>query len=101
MPGSNPPEGRLKVRVSLRMVEGPRPWLVKPHWLRQTVSRGKVTGSWRCVFFSKNIAAALIVISRRFVLCLLFFVRVNQVLVRLWARAMEAGLCLVFVPLSG
>jgi hypothetical protein len=31
----------------------------------------------------------------------LFFVRVNQVLVRLWARAMEAGHCLVFVPLSG
>ena len=35
------------------------------------------------------------------VLCLLFFVRVNQVLVRLWARAMEARRCLVFVPLSG
>ena len=30
---------------------------------------------------------------------ILFFVRVNQVLVRLWARAMEARLCLVFVPL--
>jgi hypothetical protein len=29
----------------------------------------------------------------------LFFVRVNQVLVRLWARAMEAELCSVFVPL--
>jgi hypothetical protein len=32
---------------------------------------------------------------------ILFFVRVNQVLVRLWARAMEAALCAVFVPLSG
>ena len=32
---------------------------------------------------------------------ILFFVRVNQVLVRLWARAMEARCCLVFVPLSG
>jgi hypothetical protein len=31
---------------------------------------------------------------------ILFFVRVNQVLVRLWARAMEAGQP-VFVPLSG
>lgn len=30
---------------------------------------------------------------------ILFFVRVNQVLVRLWARAMEAALCAVFVPL--
>jgi hypothetical protein len=29
----------------------------------------------------------------------LFFVRVNQVLVRLWARVMEAGLGPVFVPL--
>jgi hypothetical protein len=35
------------------------------------------------------------------VLTILFFVRVNQVLVRLWARAMEAALCAVFVPLSG
>jgi len=32
---------------------------------------------------------------------ILFFVRVNQVLVRLWARAMEAGQSPVFVPLSG
>jgi hypothetical protein len=32
---------------------------------------------------------------------ILFFVRVNQVLVRLWARAMEAVLRAVFVPLSG
>jgi hypothetical protein len=32
---------------------------------------------------------------------ILFFVRVNQVLVRLWARAMEAALRAVFVPLSG
>jgi hypothetical protein len=32
---------------------------------------------------------------------ILFFVRVNQVLVRLWARAMEAALRVVFVPLSG
>jgi hypothetical protein len=31
----------------------------------------------------------------------LFFVRVNQVLVRLWARVMEAAWCAVFVPLSG
>ena len=29
------------------------------------------------------------------------FVSVNQVLVRLWARAMEAVLRAVFVPLSG
>jgi hypothetical protein len=31
----------------------------------------------------------------------LFFVRVNQVLVRLWARVMEAARRVVFVPLSG
>jgi hypothetical protein len=35
------------------------------------------------------------------VLTILFFVRVNQVLVRLWARAVEAALYAVFVPLSG
>ena len=78
----------------------------RPGSRKQTVSRGKVTRSWRHLFFIENISAALIVISRRFcslsvVLCLLFFVRVNQVLVRLWTRAMEAGLCLVFVPLFG
>jgi len=31
----------------------------------------------------------------------LFFVSVNQVLVRLWTRAMEAGLCSVDIPLFG
>jgi hypothetical protein len=50
------------------------------------------------VFVSREetLAVPLIVTST-----ILFFVRVNQVLVRLWARAMEARLCLVFVPLSG
>jgi len=49
------------------------------------------------LFSSENILVPLIVVMST----VLFFVRVNQVLVRLWARAMEAGLCLVFVPLSG
>ena len=49
------------------------------------------------LFFNKNDPAPLIVVGST----ILFFVRVNQVLVRLWARVMEAGLCLVFVPLSG
>jgi hypothetical protein len=40
-------------------------------------------------------------VNRRRMSTILFFVRVNQVLVRLWARAMEAALCAVFVPLSG
>ena len=49
------------------------------------------------LFFRENTPAALIAV----VSTILFFVRVNQVLVRLWARAMEAALCAVFVPLSG
>ena len=40
-------------------------------------------------------------VNRHRVSAILFFVRVNQVLVRLWARAMEAALRVVFVPLSG
>jgi hypothetical protein len=47
--------------------------------------RGKVTRSWRWCFQKKHpptlIADTMVI---------LFFVRVNQVLVRLWARAMEA-----------
>ena len=49
------------------------------------------------VFVSSEILAAALIVTST----ILFFVRVNQVLVRLWARAMEARLCLVFVPLSG
>jgi hypothetical protein len=49
------------------------------------------------VVLRRNILASLIVDTST----ILFFVRVNQVLVRLWARVMEAGLCPVFVPLSG
>jgi hypothetical protein len=45
-------------------------------------------------FSKENILVPLIVVMST----VLFFVRVNQVLVRLWARAMEAGLCPVFVP---
>jgi hypothetical protein len=64
----------------------------------QTVSRGKVTRSWRVSFFSEERRRR---VNRRRMSTILFFVRVNQVLVRLWARAMEAALCAVFVPLSG
>jgi hypothetical protein len=69
-------------------------------WIRSIALRGKVTRSWRCVLQREPLGH----VNRHkstIVLCLLFFVRVNQVLVRLWARAMEARLCLVFVPLSG
>jgi hypothetical protein len=81
---ANPPEVRLPVKEA------------DPGSRNQTVLRGKVTRSWRYSFFNENGAATLIVISRRFcslsvVLCLLFFVRVNQVLVRLWARAIRSA----------
>ena len=52
----------------------------------QTVSRGKVTRSWRHCSSTRTVSLTLIVIPST----ILFFVRVNQVLVRLWARAMEA-----------
>jgi hypothetical protein len=48
-------------------------------------------------FSNKNHPAALIAVRS----ANLFFVRVNQVLVRLWARAMEAERCSVFVPSFG
>ena len=62
----------------------------------QTVSRGKVTRSWRCLLRQEHRRHA-----NRHKSTVLFFVRVNQVLVRLWARAMEAGHGPVFVPPSG
>ena len=51
--------------------------------------RGKVTRSWRRVVPERERPATFI--ARWAVL---FFVRVNQVLVRLWTRAMEADACL-------
>jgi hypothetical protein len=96
--GNNPPEGsiwfdREAIVISVR----------QRHPVRQTPGFAEANCiAWKgheivaALFFSKNIAAALIVKS-----AILFFVRVNQVLVRLWARVMEAGFCLVFVPLSG
>jgi hypothetical protein len=44
--------------------------------------RGKVTRSWRCCSDRRTAASTLIIA----ILVILFFVRVNQVLVRLWAR---------------
>jgi hypothetical protein len=41
------------------------------------------------VFFNENASAALIIVKAM----VLFFVRVNQVLVRLWTRVMEADAC--------
>jgi hypothetical protein len=65
----------------------------------QTVSR-KGHEIVALVFPRRTSSSTLVVMSRRFCsLPILFFVRVNQVLVRLWARAMEAALCVVFVPL--
>ena len=49
------------------------------------------------LLLTSDVSVPLVVV----VSAILFFVRVNQVLVRLWARAMEAELCSVFVPLSG
>jgi hypothetical protein len=46
----------------------------------------------RCLFSNESVAAALIVVSRRFCsLSVVFFVRVNQVLVRLWARVIRSA----------
>jgi hypothetical protein len=100
--GENPPEGSIRARSpgdrSSRFAE--------PGW---SPSRF-VTAN--CIAWKGHEIVAVFVLQREHCRCvgrhkstivlrLLFFVRVNQVLVRLWARAMEAGLCLVFVPLSG
>jgi hypothetical protein len=65
--------------------------LVKLYRVERSRDRG-------VLFFSEE---RLRRVNRRRMSTILFFVRVNQVLVRLWARAMEAALCVVFVPLSG
>ena len=79
--------------VRSRSDRHPGPASARSH---KTVSRGKVTRSWRCLFSARASRPV-----NRHKSTILFFVRVNQVLVRLWARAMEAGHCPVFVPLSG
>jgi len=48
-----------------------------------TVTRGKVTRSWRGCSSERTSSSTLIIVGS----VILFFVRVNQVLVRLWARA--------------
>jgi hypothetical protein len=56
----------------------------------KTVSRGKVTRSWRCVL-QREPPGHVNRHKSTIVLCLLFFVRVNQVLVRLWTRAISSA----------
>ena len=74
---------------------GSKPGLAQGHWFsNRNARKGHEIVA---VFVSSEILAAALIVTST----ILFFVRVNQVLVRLWARAMEARLCLVFVPLSG
>ena len=60
--------------------------------------RGKVTNTWRTIDLTRRRGARRAPWISPAGAVLLFFVTVNQVLVRLWARAMEAGLYPVFVP---
>ena len=77
-----------------------RRMLVRNLWCKAIkLYRGKVTRSWRWCSREEHRRPRWSSKLDDFVLSLLFFVRVNQVLVRLWARAMEAALCVVFVPL--
>ena len=69
MPGSDPPEGRFKVRQVLCL---------------NTLFTRKGHEIVASLFFHKNGHAPLITIP-----VILFFVRVNQVLVRLWARVIS------------
>jgi hypothetical protein len=57
-------------------------------WVDGTVTRGKVTRSWRYRSSERTIPSALVAEPTVVGWAMnLFFVRVNQVLVRLWARA--------------
>jgi hypothetical protein len=63
---------------------------IRLHCVERSRDRGEVA-------LNRSGSASLAVVMST----VLFFVRVNQVLVRLWARAMEAGRCLAFIPSSG
>jgi len=105
----NPPEGSIRTAIAERSIFPVRETRAVAIPVREPKSRFV---NPNCIAWKGHEIVAVFVLQRdhrrrvnrhksTIVLCLLFFVRVNQVLVRLWARAMEARFCLVFVPLSG
>jgi hypothetical protein len=90
--GNNPPEGSFKGQGSVVSCQKEF-FLLTSAMVAKAVSRKG--HEIVAMLFSSNILAHV----NRQNSTILFFVRVNQVLVRLWARAVEAGYCLVFVPL--